>query len=166
MTEGTYRTKASASSEPSGVYIGPLIRHCLIGKRGPRVQALRVPHSHGYSPPPPDSPITSCHCYTSGGDCYTPGGDYYCAQGCRLFSSILLCSAYPQQVQQPLPQCLQPFKGPTSSFERLQQRAKLSRMLAGGITLTLKPLQQADNPVVGVLVQIWTPKRGSKTGSQ
>jgi hypothetical protein len=51
---------------------GPLIRHCLIGKRGPRVQALRVPYSHGYSPPP-DSP--------------------YCAPGCRLLSSIIPCSA-------------------------------------------------------------------------
>jgi hypothetical protein len=69
---------------------------------------------------PQDSPITSDYCYPSGGD--------YSAPRCRLLSSV---QPYPQQVQQPLPQCLQPFKGPTSSFERLQRRAKLSRMLAG-----------------------------------
>ena len=40
---GTYKTEVNASFKLSGVYIGPLIRHCLIGKRGPRVQALRVP---------------------------------------------------------------------------------------------------------------------------
>jgi hypothetical protein len=45
----------------------------------------------------------------------------------QLLSSL---QSYPQ------PQCLQSFKGPTSSFERLQQRAKLS--------LTPKPLEQAD----------------------
>jgi hypothetical protein len=74
LTEGTYRTEASASSKLSGVYIGPLIRHCLRDKRGSRVQALRVPYNHGYSRAPPrDSLITSGHCYTSGGDCYTPG---------------------------------------------------------------------------------------------
>jgi hypothetical protein len=36
-----------------------------------------------------------------------------------------LFSLYPQQVQQPLTQYLQPFKGPTSSFEMLQQRGKV-----------------------------------------
>ena len=79
MTEGTYRTEVSASSELSGVYIGPLIRHCL---RGPRVQALRVPYSHGYSRVPPpfkDSPITS------GPLLYFR--DDYCAPGCWLLSS-------------------------------------------------------------------------------
>jgi hypothetical protein len=125
LTEGTYRTGASASSKLSGVYIGPLIRHCLRGKRGPRVQALRVPYSHGYSRAPRDSPTTSGHCYTSGGGLLHSRGDY-CAPGCRLLSSSV--QPYPQEVRQPLPQCLQPFKGPTSSFERLQQR--LSKMLA------------------------------------
>ena len=40
---------------------------------------------------------------------------HYCAPGCRLLSSLV--QPYPRQLQQPLPQCLQPFKGPTSSFE-------------------------------------------------
>jgi len=29
LREGTHRTEVSASSELSGAYIGPLIRHCL-----------------------------------------------------------------------------------------------------------------------------------------
>jgi len=32
LTEGTYRTEVGASSGLSGVYIGPLIRHCLSGQ--------------------------------------------------------------------------------------------------------------------------------------
>ena len=78
--------------------------------------------SWGGGPPPlsdpPSSPVTS-------GYRYTPGGDY-CAPGCQPLSSPI--QPYPQQV-----------KGTTSSFERPQRRAKLSRMLAGssslGITL-------------------------------
>jgi hypothetical protein len=92
LTEGTHRTETSASSELSGVYIGPLIRHCLRGKRGPRVQALRVPYSHGYSRVPPpfkDSPITS------GPPLYFRGD--YCAPGCRLLSSSV--QPYPLQVR-------------------------------------------------------------------
>jgi hypothetical protein len=92
LTEGTYRTETSASSELSGVYIGPLIRHCLRGKRGPRVQALRVPYSHGYSRVPPpfkDSPITS------GPPLYFRGD--YCAPACRLLSSSV--QPYPLQVR-------------------------------------------------------------------
>jgi len=77
---------------------------------------------------PQDSPLTSDYCYPSGGG--------YSAPGCRLLSSV---QPYPQQVQQPLPQCLQPFKGPTSSFERFQlPSAQLlawcPRRLKGAIT--------------------------------
>ena len=82
------------------------------------VQAVRV---HGYSPPQ-DSPITSDHCYTSGGDCYTPGVTTTTLRGRLLRSGRRLLSSsiqpYPRRVQRPLPQCLQPFKGPISSFER------------------------------------------------
>jgi hypothetical protein len=77
--------------------------------------------------PLPNSPVTS-------GYCYTPGGDY-CAPGCQPLSSPI--QPYPQQVQQPLPQCLHSFKGTTSSFERPQRRAKLSRMLAGRPSLEI-----------------------------
>ena len=63
MTEGTYRTKGGASSDLSGVYVGPLIRHCLRDRRGPMAQAFKVPYTRGYSGPPRDSPITSGHSY-------------------------------------------------------------------------------------------------------
>jgi hypothetical protein len=35
----------------------------------------------------------------------------------NIFILSRLSATYPRQLQQPLPQCLQPFKGPTSSFE-------------------------------------------------
>src|SRR2546421_7951805 len=70
--------------------------------------------------PPQDSPITSSYCYTSGGD--------YCAPRCWLLSSSVW--PYPQQVQQSLPPMLPAIQRPNRlPFERLQRRAKLSRML-------------------------------------
>jgi hypothetical protein len=84
------RTEASASSKLLGVYIGPLIRHCLRGKRGPRVQALRVPYSHGYSraPTPPRLTHNLWSLLHFRGD--------YCAPGCRLLSS---CYAKPAKTK-------------------------------------------------------------------
>src|SRR5438067_1970752 len=110
-----------------------------------------------------------------GGD--TSGGDYY-APGCQLLSSSV--QPYPQQVQQSLPQCLQPFKGPMSSFESLQRRAKLSRMLAGspslgsprrlkGVITFLEDLKNfwrhSDREwIVIILLSISIPKTFSESG--
>jgi hypothetical protein len=100
LIEGIYRTETSASSNLSGVYIGPLIRHCLRGKYRSRIQALSVPYNYSYSLPPPGPPRLTYNIWSllyfrgwllhSGGDYYAPGvtttlrgwllrsgGDYY-----------------------------------------------------------------------------------------
>ena len=65
--------------------------------------------------------------------------------GSRVIHTTILSSVYArmplQKIQQPLPQYLQPFKGPTSSFGRLQQRAKLSNEAIATLITFLEDLK-------------------------
>ena len=81
-----------------------------------------------------------------------------------LFIALILAERtipfkrYPQ----PLPQCLQPFKGPTSSFERLQQRAKLSDTQSGSSQLhaCLAPAFAGSmSSTIGSPLMDYTPSR-------